>query len=187
LDAEDADEPRVEEVRVRPTDQCPSFDVPDDPSDLAAMSPVGAFALEHDDVVDHSPSFRDSVRLAAELTGSPMAAIALVGDDYQWFKAKTGFALRGTRAELGFCRHVLQSPDLFVVENVDGDDRFTGNTLVASEQVRSYAAAPLIMPSGDRVGAISIFDTKARRFTAREGQILQLLRPKRASPYGDAR
>jgi len=176
----------VEEVGVRPSDNCPSFDVPDDPSDLDARTAIADASMtvtdppavsehDHEDVLDHSPSFQDSVRLAADLTGSPMAAIALVGDDYQWFKAKAGFGLRGMRAELGFCRHVLESSDLFIVESVEDDARFENNALVVSEGVRSYAAAPLIMPSGERVGAISIFDTRERVFSAREGQILQLL------------
>jgi len=173
----------VEEVGVRPIDSCSRLEAPDDLPDLKVVVPLvagatvasGSLAAEHDDVLDHSPSFNDSVRLAAELTGSPMAAIALVGDDYQWFKAKTGFTLRGMRAELGFCHHVVQSSDLFIVENVGDDARFAANALVVSERIRSCAAAPLIMPSGERVGAISIFDTQARSFTAREGQVLQLL------------
>lgn len=140
--------------------------------------PVAPVELWPDDlpVFDHPPSFDDSVRLAAELTGSPMAAVTILEDHYQWFKAKHGIPLRGTTREVSFCRFTVESDDVFVVTNARLDARFANNPLVTGEHhVRAYAGAPLVMPDGRRIGAVCVLDTEERTFGPREQQVLELL------------
>jgi len=132
--------------------------------------------IDDDAPFAHPPSFDDSVRLAADLTGSPMAAVSILGEHYQWFKAKYAIPLRGTTREVSFCRFTVQQDDVFVVPDATLDPRFATNPLVVGHHnVRAYAGAPLIMADGEHIGAVCVLDTQPRTFGEREQQILELL------------
>jgi len=125
---------------------------------------------------DERPSFDDSVTLAAQMTGSPMAAITILDDQYQWFKAKVGLEPSRTRRDVAFCRFTVQGDSVMVVADAHADERFVENPLVtASPNIRAYAGMPLITAGGERLGAICVLDTQPRTFTERDTAVLELL------------
>lgn len=182
---------------ISPTERCPAFSVPDDASLLREPSvgpvlraePFGQDSLPADEVWasrlvedfdpdehDQTPSFDDSVRLAAKMTGSPMAAVTLLDDRHQWFKAKVGVSLRGTSRDMAFCAFTIEQDDVFLVADAHADERFKDNPLVTGGPlIRAYAGVPLVMPNGARVGALCVLDTEPRDFVQRERQVLELL------------
>jgi GAF domain-containing protein len=47
--------------------------------------------------------------------------------------------------------------------------------MVGTQQVRFYAGYPIEAPNGQRVGALCIVDTKPRRFSRKEAELLREL------------
>jgi hypothetical protein len=121
-------------------------------------------------------AFDDVARLAAELCGAEIALITLVDSDYQWFKARVGVALEGTRRDLSFCGHCINGHHPFVVEDTLLDRRFIDNPLVTGDpNIRFYAGVPLEVDEGSAVGALSVADRAPRTLSDRQLESLRRL------------
>jgi GAF domain-containing protein len=116
--------------------------------------------------VDHSgflaaggdPALADIVREAAELFGTPMAAISIVDHDRQWFPAEFGIGASETPRTASFCAHAMLDPDrAMTVADAAADERFAGNPLVLSGPlIRFYTGMPLIADDGQPLGALCV-------------------------------
>lgn len=116
-------------------------------------------------------------RLAGKFFAAPIAVIALVDRDRQWFKSCIGWGVRETPRESAFSAHVVFERQTLVVNDALTDDRFAENPLVVGEpRVRFYAGAPLILRDGSCIGSLSLFDTRPRWFAATDVQLLEDLR-----------
>ncbi len=108
------------------------------------------------------PAFDEIVSFAAATLGAPMAALALVDLDRQWFKAAVGLPMQQTGRDVAFCDHVVISDDEVVVADAANDPRFATNPLVTGEfEVRFYAGVP-VRVLGEPIGALCIYDTVPR-------------------------
>jgi sigma-B regulation protein RsbU (phosphoserine phosphatase) len=109
------------------------------------------------------------VRLAAAMFDVPMAYIALVDSDRQWFKAKCGLATDETGRDVSFCGHAILQREPLVVPDALEDERFADNPLVVGDPyVRFYAGHPLAGQSGKNVGTLCLADRVPRALTVRE-------------------
>ncbi len=118
----------------------------------------------------------DLTGLAAQICGTPMAAVSLVDADRQWFKARVGIEALGTAREVSFCAYALQQTDLVVVPDATRDERFASNPLVTGEPgIRYYAAAPLVTPDGAVLGTLCVIDRVPRELTPLQLHALQVL------------
>ena len=109
------------------------------------------------------PVFDDLARLAAQVCGTPIAVISFMGQDRQWFKSTYGMEDHEYPRENTFCAQVIHEDDLFIVRNSALDERFTTSpAVVGPEQARFYAGAPLRVPSGHVLGALSVLDRRPR-------------------------
>ena len=123
---------------------------------LAAVHRTGLLDSEPEQAYD------DLVRLAAELTGAPMAGIHLVAEGRQWGKAEIGLGTRHIPREIAFCSTAMLEPDGLVVPDARRDPRFADNPLVTGGPgIRFYAGVPLIS-EGLPVGALCVIDTEPR-------------------------
>jgi excisionase family DNA binding protein len=137
----------------------------DERSRLAA---VGASGLVD---TDEEARFDRIVRLAAMVTGSPIALISLLTSTRQWFKARVGLEPRETPRDWAFCSHAVMQDELFVVEDALDDERFRDNPLVQQEpHIRFYAGVPLRDRSGQPLGTLCVIDREPRRLRAAEVQ-----------------
>lgn len=120
-------------------------------------------------VLDSAPEaiFDQSTKLAADLCQVPIALISLVDAQRQWFKSN--FGLHGTTEtarDVSFCSHACTSDALLEIVDASGDSRFAANPLVTGEPgIRFYAGAPIVMPQGERVGALCVIDRVPRQLT----------------------
>lgn len=118
------------------------------------------------------PRFDRISRVAASLFDVPIAAIALMDRDREFFKSSVGATLRETSREASFCAHAIFSGVPLVVPDALEDDRFADNPLVIGEpRIRFYAGVPLSFESRC-VGTLSLVDTRPRAFS--ESQLLLL-------------
>ena len=108
-------------------------------------------------------------RLAKQLFGVETAAISLIDHDRQWFKSKIGLEPQETLRSVAFCDVTIRESKNFTVPDASQDSRFQNNPLVTGDpNIRFYAGYPLETPSGERVGALCIFDPHPRVFTEAE-------------------
>jgi sigma-B regulation protein RsbU (phosphoserine phosphatase) len=114
------------------------------------------------------------VRLAAEVLDAPIAYIALIDSDRQWFKAKCGLAADETGRDISFCGHAIQQTRPLIVPDATLDERFHDNPLVTGEPfIRFYAGHPLSGPGGQPVATFCIAGPQPRELTARQLSIFE--------------
>jgi GAF domain-containing protein len=127
----------------------------------------------------HTPAeqaFDDIARLAAEICGTEIALITLVGSDRQWFKARVGVTQTETARDLSFCGHCINERHPMVIEDTLLDARFADNPLVTGEpHLRFYAGVPLLIQAGSSVGALSVADRAPRSLSPQKLASLERL------------
>lgn len=109
------------------------------------------------------PGFNRLVQLAGTVFNVPVALVSLVEAERQIFPARLGVELCETSRAVSFCSHAIQGRDIMVVPDATADSRFMDNPLVTGPMnIRFYAGAPLVSPSGHAVGTFCIIDTRPR-------------------------
>ena len=113
-------------------------------------------------------------RLLTFVMQVPMAYIALIDADRQWFKSSCGLAMtQSSRAE-SFCGHAILSDEPMIIPDAAEDERFHDNPLVTGEPyVRFYAGQPLKGPLGHNVGTLCIADRRPRMLRDAEIETLR--------------
>ena len=109
-------------------------------------------------------AFEDLTRVAADLLGTPMAAISVLTRRGGHFKATIGIA-GGKRSSDAFATWALSQPaKALVVEDAAKDpemQKALSETGLAS--IRFYAAVPLALSSGEAIGALCVMGDAPRR------------------------
>ena len=121
------------------------------------------------------PLYDELTALAARLCAAPAAAITLVDRHRQWFKSRINMPVSETPRAISACAHTLLGDGPLVCEDAFQDARFHGNPLVAADRNRFYAGVPLRLASGERLGALCVFDHRPRRLEPEQLEMLELL------------
>jgi signal transduction histidine kinase len=120
--------------------------------------------------------FDDIAVLAAQLCRTPIAAVTLVDQDRQWFKARIGLEVGETAREDSFCARAMHGDEVMQVPDARLDPRFANNPLVTGEPgIVFYAGAPLVTSSGQILGSLCVIDHEPRILTPAECQGLRTL------------
>jgi len=133
-------------------------------------------ALRSYDILDTAadPDIDRTTRLAARLSGCPIALVSLVDTERQWFKSRQGIAVTETPRALAFCAHAILEPSrLLLVPDAREDPRFRDNALVTgAPHIRFYAGTPLVNPDGHALGTLCVIDRQAHTFDADSVEVL---------------
>ena len=123
-------------------------------------------ALQRLHVLDEPPceDLDAVVRLAAQLTGAPIAVINLLDSERQWQAAAHGTERMEVAREQSMCARIIDEKQTVVVPDTAQDARFDDSPWVTGElaNVRLYAAAPLVAPVDQVVGTLCVFDEQPR-------------------------
>ena len=143
---------------------------------LRAVNSVNSLvAASAADMAGHEV-FDSIARLARDITETPMAAVALVEKDGLRFLAHPGLPAQETSRTVSFCSHAILASELMEVPDALADPRFRDNPMVRGPPyIRAYAGVPLVLPSGESLGALCVLDTVPRALTDAQKQALKTL------------
>ena len=113
--------------------------------------------------------------IAADLLGSPISLVSLVGEDQVTVKGRSGLDVESVPRDVAFCSHTIGAGSVVSVPDLERDPRFAGNPLVVNgPRFRFYAGAPLVSPvGGHRMGALCVLGYEPRPPLAeREARVL---------------
>jgi len=104
----------------------------------------------------------------------PMAVVNIVTPNQQTYPAEIGVGAPCTSVpdELSFCAEVVNTGRAMAVSNASTHPVYSGNPMVQSGAICSYAGVPLL-DDGVVLGSVSIFDSHEREFTHDELRILE--------------
>lgn len=144
------------------------------------QNPQRLAALEDTALLD-SPSeavFDRYTRLATRSLEAPVALISLVDRHRQFFKSHCGLAEPlASRREIplshSFCQHVVGRSAPLIVEDARTDPNLCDNLAIDDFSVIAYLGIPLTSPQGQILGSFCVIDTRPRRWTEREIEILR--------------
>ncbi len=116
------------------------------------------------------PAYDRLTQLATRLLGVPVSQVSLVDMDRQFFKSAVGMpepwaSLRQTPLSHSFCKHVVTSEAMVVVEDAHSDPLAQDNLAVTDFGVAAYLGVPLMTPGGYVLGSLCAIDSKPRQWT----------------------
>ena len=125
-------------------------------------------ALRSLDLLD-TPSedrFDRVTRLAAEFFQAPIAYVALISENRQWFKSRHGLCQAETSRSVSFCQYTIQRNEPLIISDTHLHPIGRNHPLVVGEPyVRFYAGIPLAGPRGQKIGTFCVLDRKPRKFS----------------------
>lgn len=135
-------------------------------------------ALRALDILDSDPEDRyDRItQLALRLFEVPIAYVAMVDANRQWFKSCFGLPFTETAREVSFCGHAILEEDVLVIPDATADPRFADNPMVVEPpRVRFYAGRPLRAGDGHKVGTLCLMSQEPREFGEGDRELLEAL------------
>lgn len=147
------------------------------PAPVPAAEPERLAATRALRLLDTPPEarFDQLIHLASRIFDAPIAYVALVDDNRQWFKAKIGLHVDQTSRRASFCGHAIAGTGALVVNDTLEDPRFAANPMVLGYPfLRFYAGHP-IAAAGRNVGTLCIADQTPRTFSSRDIETLAAL------------
>jgi PAS domain S-box-containing protein len=107
--------------------------------------------------------FDDVVQLVCQLLDVPIAAVNLIADTRQWFKAEVGLGVREMPLDDSICKFALLESRAMVVPDMRSDARFGCNPLVTNTNgLRFYAGELLTTSDGLPLGTLCALDVRPR-------------------------
>lgn len=130
----------------------------------SSVTDVDALIAEHHVIESPPVEWQSIVELAAFMAEVPMATINIITADAQHQVAAVGFDAAICRREDSMCRLTVESGESIVVADARLDDRYRDNPFVTGVigDVRFYASTPLVLPGGQIIGTLCIFDLEPR-------------------------
>jgi signal transduction histidine kinase len=122
--------------------------------------------------------FESIVEIATYICDVPISMVTFLDEERQWFKAARGIDnLTETPAKTSFCLHTVNSVDgKLLVSDLRRDERFINNHFVTNApNIQFYAGISITAGDGERIGAVCVMDTKARKLNPKQIKCLELL------------
>lgn len=137
---------------------------------LLSLYKLGLLDTKPEDRFDHITN------TATKVFNVPISTLTLVDAKREWFKSCVGLPKKEGERAISFCGHALLANDVFVIEDTKKDKRFMDNPMVLGKPfIRFYAGVPIMSADQNRVGVFCIKDTKPRKFSKSDRDILKNL------------
>jgi signal transduction histidine kinase/ActR/RegA family two-component response regulator len=142
------------------------------PARLEALRKTGLLASDPDERFDRL------TRLTAHALQSPVSLVCLVTEEQQIFKSCFGLsgpiaACRRTPLNYSFCKHTVITGRPLIIPDTRVNPLSRNNPSVPEFGAIAYAGMPLVVESGQVIGALCVIDNKPRDWTELEISILR--------------
>ena len=132
-------------------------------AEIARLEVLEAYRSLPDDA-----HLRDLAGVATQLCNAPISVVNLVGEDELWSITAVGIEPIRIPKKNAFCDYTIRTDYELVIPDTHQDERFVAHPLVTQPpNVRFYAAAPLIVQGGFRIGTFCVVDGTPREPTAK--------------------
>ena len=112
-------------------------------------------------------------RLAAEFFQVPIAFVAFIDNDRQWFKSRYGLCPSETTRAVSFCQYTINRDEPLIMPDARLHPIGRDHPMVVGEpNLRFYAGVPLTGPRGQKIGTFCLVDIRPRDFG--DQQVAQL-------------
>lgn len=123
------------------------------------------------------PAFDRLTRFASKILKAPISLISLVDADREYFKSQFGLEkplsiLREIPLSHSVCQHIVASNQPLIVEDARQHSLLCDNPALHELNIVAYAGMPLTTKAGFVVGSFCVLDTRPRRWTDSELDIL---------------
>ncbi|MBA3949066.1 MAG: GAF domain-containing protein [Acidobacteria bacterium] len=156
---------------------------PTDPDELQLLveDETRVEAVRKTGLLDTPPeeAFDTLTREAVRLTGAPIAFIALVDRDRDFYKSHSGFGepLASGRQLRGrtFCHHTIARRATLQIDDTRADPVFRHVPTVETLGIAAYLGVPLIDDGGQVIGSLCVVDTRPRSWGPTDRAALEQL------------
>lgn len=105
-------------------------------------------------------------RLAAKSLEVPIAYVAFLDGERQWFKSVCGLSISEVPRRTSMCSHTILSTDPIICPDTTQEPRFADNENVTGPpNIRFYMGHPLSTPEGQNIGTFCVMDFEPREVT----------------------
>ncbi len=102
--------------------------------------------------------YDEVVQLAAYMSGADAAAISLIDENRQWFKACVGTGVKEISRASSLCQYVVESGEPLIIDDLHKYKEYDQHpALQISPDLRFYAGFPLTTPDGYHLGTLCVF------------------------------
>jgi signal transduction histidine kinase len=121
--------------------------------------------------------FEELALLASEICQTPMALIALIDEEREWFKAGINLPADGISRKMAFCSHnIKHRSDPLIIPDLRKDKRFAAHPFVTGDpHLVFYAGVSLTNPDGYVLGALCVVDRAPKKLSDSQIRSLQIL------------
>lgn len=125
-------------------------------------------------------AFDRLTRLASLIVDAPVSLVTIVDADRQFFKSFFGLTEplateRETPLSHSFCQYVVATGEPLVVEDARRNPLLKNNPAIRDYDVIGYLGMPLSTVDGIHVGSFCVVDSKPRRWSQREIEVMREL------------
>jgi len=112
------------------------------------------------------PVFDTLAAIASRICDTPIALIAFLDTDRDWFKARIGVEITELPRDVSLCTYAILGKEPFIVPDALEDPRFQDLPIVTDDpHLRFYAGVPIRLGGGFAVGTLCVVDRKPRTLT----------------------
>jgi sigma-B regulation protein RsbU (phosphoserine phosphatase) len=105
-------------------------------------------------------------RLAGQFFKVPMAYVAFIESERQWFKSSFGVTAKETTRRISLCQYTIQLNEPLVIFDATLHPIARTHPMVTGEPgIRFYAGIPLKGPRGQKIGTFCVLDVEPRSFS----------------------
>jgi hypothetical protein len=122
-------------------------------------------------------NFKDLTKLAAKITGKPIALINLIDSFTQWTISNHGLPLKSSTRSESVCQYTIANDaDFFEIKNLLEDERFKNRPYVNTpDGLRYYLGVQLKGNDGSAIGSLCVVDSHVSELTPDQIDILKII------------
>ncbi|RIX30452.1 protein kinase domain-containing protein [Amnibacterium setariae] len=142
-----------------------------DPATLSTEEERRMALVRRYNILDTPPddAFDRISHLARRLLDVPIALVAILDADREWFKSRNGIEIEEIDRDVALCAITVQTNRPLAITDVQADETFRRNPIVAADpSLHAFLAVPLLTSGGHAIGTLCVFDRQVRVFTDQE-------------------